>query len=840
MRPLVAIVDSGLNSLHEFAGRMWSNPYDPVDGIDNDGNGFIDDSRGWNFINRNSNIASSGYHSHGQDVARYAANQGTGFDLLFVRAADRGATISALSSAVDYVVDLKRRHSLPIVALNISYGGGVPFDLKQLFQPSYDAANNAGILVVASAGNEGRDTDVTPHYPSSFSGVIGVTTSNADGSYAGRNYGRQSVALGAPASFTSYAAPIVSGAIGQFAAQNPWASADQIREALWSSIVPHPTMTSRTRSGGSLLGPIKFAPAPTPPAPVPAPAPVPVPPSPTPYLLPAPTTSSQYPFAGQVDSGWRVSNAFDNNRSSTHRNNNGVNTGLTFTYDVPYRITSFIVTSAHDNPQYDPTAYRLEGSNDGSSWQILSTGGLALPQARQTDSAPVTLPELPLFTQYRLIFTAVRVQDWFVQYADVKLFGSQGTQPGPVPPAPLSVVSLAVSPATVPEDGTTNLTYTFTRTGSTAAALVVGYGIAGTATQGTDYTVGGGATGTITFAAGAATATVTVDPTADTSVESDETVALTLAAGTGYTIGTTGAVVGTIANDDAPTTAPLSPPSPTPYLLPAPTTFNHYPFESRVDSGWSVKSAFDNNRSSTHRNNNGVNTGLAFTYDVPTRLTSFVVTSAHDNPQYDPTAYRLEGSNDGSSWQILSTGGLALPQARQTDSAPVTLPELPLFTQYRLIFTAVRVQDWFVQYADVKLFGSQVQLDSHMEHLLHHMTSQAPFSPVVQPLGAPPAPAPDPITGQPTSVTALDLDSSSWSPSWSPNWEQVGNAFDNDPATKSALTQYRMIFPTLKGSGMMQIADLELFGPTVSGTPLFPAALPSHNAQSVWQTTTST
>jgi hypothetical protein len=57
-------------------------------------------------------------------------------------------------------------------------------------------------------------------------------------------------------------------------------------------------------------------------------------------------------------------------------------------------------------------------------------------------------------------------------------------------------------------------------------------------------------TKTITFAAGAATASVSVDPTVDTGVEPNETVALSLAAGMGYTIGTTSPVVGTIANDD--------------------------------------------------------------------------------------------------------------------------------------------------------------------------------------------------------------------------------------------------------------------------------------------------
>ncbi|MFM6590594.1 MAG: hypothetical protein ACKPJA_22535, partial [Microcystis panniformis] len=57
---------------------------------------------------------------------------------------------------------------------------------------------------------------------------------------------------------------------------------------------------------------------------------------------------------------------------------------------------------------------------------------------------------------------------------------------------------------------------------------------------------------TVTFAARSSTATVTVDPTADTTVEPDETVILTLASGTGYTVGTTTPVTGTITNDDFP------------------------------------------------------------------------------------------------------------------------------------------------------------------------------------------------------------------------------------------------------------------------------------------------
>ncbi|MBS3030643.1 MAG: SBBP repeat-containing protein [Dolichospermum sp. DET50] len=110
-------------------------------------------------------------------------------------------------------------------------------------------------------------------------------------------------------------------------------------------------------------------------------------------------------------------------------------------------------------------------------------------------------------------------------------------------------IDLSLSPSSVTEDGAANLVYTFTRD-ITTNALTVNYSIAGTANS-SDYTGATPGTGkTITFAANSATAILTIDPTADTTFESDETVALTLVAGTNYTIGTTTAVTGTIINDD--------------------------------------------------------------------------------------------------------------------------------------------------------------------------------------------------------------------------------------------------------------------------------------------------
>jgi serralysin len=82
-------------------------------------------------------------------------------------------------------------------------------------------------------------------------------------------------------------------------------------------------------------------------------------------------------------------------------------------------------------------------------------------------------------------------------------------------------VTVAVSPSSVEEDGAPNLVYTFTRNGVTTGPLTVNFSVGGTATFNTDYTQTGAATftatdGTVTFAAGSSTATVTVDPTTDT------------------------------------------------------------------------------------------------------------------------------------------------------------------------------------------------------------------------------------------------------------------------------------------------------------------------------------
>ncbi len=127
-------------------------------------------------------------------------------------------------------------------------------------------------------------------------------------------------------------------------------------------------------------------------------------------------------------------------------------------------------------------------------------------------------------------------------------------------------VTVAVSPASVAEDGSPNLVYTFTRNGVTSGALTVNFSVSGTAAFGTDYTQTGAATfgassGTVTFGAGNSTAAVTVDPTTDSIVESDETAILTVTFGTGYNVGSPSSATGTITNDDTDVSVAVSPSS---------------------------------------------------------------------------------------------------------------------------------------------------------------------------------------------------------------------------------------------------------------------------------------
>lgn len=128
-------------------------------------------------------------------------------------------------------------------------------------------------------------------------------------------------------------------------------------------------------------------------------------------------------------------------------------------------------------------------------------------------------------------------------------------------PAGTPLVSVAVSPTSVNEDAGSPLVFTFSRSGSTDAALSVNINVSGTASAVDDYTGVTAGAGSLQFAAGSATATLQVTPLADSSIEADETVVVALASGSGYGFGSSASASGTILNDDVPPTYSLAAPT---------------------------------------------------------------------------------------------------------------------------------------------------------------------------------------------------------------------------------------------------------------------------------------
>ncbi|MBN6152033.1 autotransporter domain-containing protein [Xanthomonas sp. AmX2] len=109
--------------------------------------------------------------------------------------------------------------------------------------------------------------------------------------------------------------------------------------------------------------------------------------------------------------------------------------------------------------------------------------------------------------------------------------------------------SITVAPASVSEDGATNLVYTVTLDQAPVNATSIAFSVGGSATSGSDYAA---VSSPLVIAGGQASGTITINPTVDGTVEPDETVVISLAAGSGYSVGSPDSATGTIANDDVP------------------------------------------------------------------------------------------------------------------------------------------------------------------------------------------------------------------------------------------------------------------------------------------------
>lgn len=280
---IVAVIDTGIDYNHsDLAANMWRNPGEIAgDGIDNDGDGFVDDVYGWDFANNDSNPMDDNNHgTHVAGTIGAVGNNGTGvvgvnwnvslMALKFLDAAGNGFTSNAVL-AINYATMMRERGN-NVRVLNNSWGGG------GYSQPLYDAiaaSRDEGILVVAAAGNGGSDgvgdnNDSVPNYPSNYTldNVIAVAaTTRTDTLASYSNFGVTSVDLAAPGSSilsttrnngyttmsgTSMATPHVAGVAALAWSLVPDATYQEIRSAIIAGVDPLAALATKVASGGRL------------------------------------------------------------------------------------------------------------------------------------------------------------------------------------------------------------------------------------------------------------------------------------------------------------------------------------------------------------------------------------------------------------------------------------------------------------------------------------------------------------------------------------------------------------------------------------------------------------
>ena len=294
---LVGIIDEGFDYTHpDLADNSWANPAElnGLPGVDDDGNGYVDDIRGWDFYNNDNSSYDGTGDDHGTHVAGTIGGKGgngigvagVSWNVSMIPAkflgTNGGSTAGAIA-AVDYITDLKTRHNLDIVATNNSWGGG---GFSSLLEAAIIRGANEDILFIASAGNNNTNVDSTSYYPSNYStlnpqgsgnspasydaviSVASITSSGARSSFS--NYGVNNVDIAAPGSSiystlpnnsygtysgTSMAAPHVAGAAALFASKSsPGAltRGEEIRNALLQTAVPTSSVNGLVATGGRL------------------------------------------------------------------------------------------------------------------------------------------------------------------------------------------------------------------------------------------------------------------------------------------------------------------------------------------------------------------------------------------------------------------------------------------------------------------------------------------------------------------------------------------------------------------------------------------------------------